>query len=174
MPSIGEQIRLTPAIVKFFRRCRLGPDGRAGDGPDPPHYRDHDWHAAYGSLVRAELVQAVGRGRGVLPDGAPVYAVTRENPAPADADDRRNGYPVADPGRFAPLTDAQARVLGQLYRVVPGGRQPAVGKVPEMASALRRSQQRVRALLGELRAAGRVQKVGQRGGWVAAANATRP
>src|SRR5438876_907701 len=80
------------------------------------------------SRTRSELVQAVGRGRGILPSVIPVYLVTTENPAPPDADDGRNGYLFAE-GAFAPLTEVQARVLGRLPR--GGGR--IVGKVPDIA-----------------------------------------
>jgi hypothetical protein len=157
------------------------PAGEAGWGPDywsgvtesgrrvtvrTPHYADHDWHAAYCSLVRAELLQAVGRARGVLPEGMPVYLVTRENLAPSD--DGRDGFPIAD-RQFAPLTDRQADALAVLYR---DGRR-VVGKAPAVARALGVTRQQAHGLLAELKAAGRVRKVGDRGGWVATARRAR-
>src|SRR5262249_54555051 len=44
-----------------------------------PRYRDPDWHRACCALVRSELLQSVGRGRAILPEGIPVFVVTREN-----------------------------------------------------------------------------------------------
>lgn len=48
------------------------------------HYTGHDWHRAYCSLVCSELVQAMGRGRGILPEGIPVVVVSNENLAPPE------------------------------------------------------------------------------------------
>jgi hypothetical protein len=127
------------------------------------HYRDHDWHAAYCSMVRAELVQAVGRGRGVLDKGIPVYVVTTENLAPADDDDGRNGYPLAEEGAYGPLTDVQARVLGRLLRDTERGK-----KTGEIAAALGFSRQREHEVLVEREEAGRARRVGDgKRGWVA-------
>jgi hypothetical protein len=118
-----------------------------------PHYSDHDWHAAYCSKTRSELIQAIGRGRGYLEEGIPVILVSTENLAPPDDDDGRNGFPVADEGRFAPLTDGQVKVLGCLN---------ADKGTPTAAIALKvgLSPLRVSQLLIELEAAGRVQRAG--------------
>jgi hypothetical protein len=126
-----------------------------------PHYADHDWHAAYCSLVRSELVQAVGRGRGILPEGVPVLVVSTENLAPPDREDGRNGLPLAD-WKFAPLTHAQARVLACLASPRPTTTR-AVARGAEV------SRPRAYELLAELVRAGRVRKVGERGGWQALA-----
>jgi hypothetical protein len=136
------------------------------------HHTDHDWHAAYCYLVRSELVQAVGRGRGILPEGIPVIVVTTENLAPcADGGDLdgRGGPRVAD-ALLAPLTDAQLQVLGCLYR---NGRR-VVRTSPEIAALLGMSTVRACALLGELRGAGRVRQVGERGGWYVPSERNRP
>jgi len=127
------------------------------------HYADHDWHAAYCSLVCGELVQAVGRGRGILREGIPVYLVSTENLAPLDDDDGRNGYPIAD-RPFSPLTDVQARVLGTLRR--DDGRW-FLRKSSEIAEVVGFSRQRVHEVLTELEAAGRVRRIGTCSGWVA-------
>ena len=131
------------------------------------HYADHDWHSAYCSLVRSELVQAIGRGRGILPEGIPVYVVTTENLAPPHDDDGRNGFPLAEEGRFAPLTDAQVRVLACLTS-------PSPTTTRAVAHRLGVSQRKVREHLAELVRAGRVRKVGETrgggaGGWQALA-----
>jgi hypothetical protein len=119
------------------------------------HYCDHDWHAAYCALVRSELVQAVGRGRGLLPSGIPVIVVTTENLAP-DSDtgdiDGRGGPRVAD-RPLAPLTDAQARVLAALYR---DGRVRVLRGLSVIARAAGVSAGVARDHLKDLEAAGRV------------------
>jgi hypothetical protein len=124
-----------------------------------PHYVDHDWHAAYRALVRSELVQAVGRGRGILPEGIPVLVVTTENLSPTE--DARGGPPITE-HRFVPLTDAQARVLAVLTS-------PRPRPTREIASQAGVSDRRARELLAELVNSGRVRKVGERGGWQALA-----
>jgi hypothetical protein len=70
------------------------------------HYGHHDWHSAHWSLVVAQLKQAVGRARAILPTGIPAYVVTTENLAPlADGiDGTRTGIRVADCG-FEPISD---------------------------------------------------------------------
>jgi hypothetical protein len=124
------------------------------------HYADHDWHAAYCSLVRGELLQAIGRGRGILPEGIPVYVVTNENLAPIHDDDGRNGFPLADEGRFAPLTGPQAAVL-----TIMRERSQLIFKTKAIAEALGKSPIRATKLLVQLEKARRVIRIGQRGGW---------
>jgi hypothetical protein len=120
------------------------------------HYRDHAWHAAYCSLVRSELVQAIGRARGILPGGIPVVVVSNENLAHPEQDDGRNGPRVADQ-LFAPLTEAQARVLGKLDL--------ACGTTaPRIAKALGLHASTVKGTLNELRQDGRARLVGEKRG----------
>jgi hypothetical protein len=126
-----------------------------------PHYRDPDWHAAYCSLVRGEAVQAAGRARVVLPEGIPALVVTRENLAPPGVDDGRNGLRIAD-HPFTPLTDIQAEVLACFTSPRP---------VPTRAVAQRVDIGKDYAyeLIAGLVKAGRLRKVGERGGWQALA-----
>jgi hypothetical protein len=42
-------------------------------------YRDWDWHHAHRAIVRAELVQAIGRARGICDNGLPVAVVSNES-----------------------------------------------------------------------------------------------
>ena len=42
-------------------------------------YRDHDWHASHRAIVRAELIQSAGRGRGLCENGIPVVVVSNES-----------------------------------------------------------------------------------------------
>ncbi len=44
-----------------------------------PSYKDRDWDISHHAVVRSEILQAVGRGRTILPDGMPVVIVTTEN-----------------------------------------------------------------------------------------------
>lgn len=134
------------------------------------HYRDHDWHAAYCSIVRGEVIQAVGRGRGILPAGIPVYLITTENLAPPDADDGRNGFRLAD-RPFAPLTAAHLRVLGLLARDgdVRGrpARIPVHRTTAEVAGHLGVRRQAAHKVLAELEKAGRVRRIRPNLGWFA-------
>jgi hypothetical protein len=121
------------------------------------------------TLVVAELLQAIGRGRGYLPEGIPVYVVSNENLARVkDGVDARNtGYLLADEGRYAPLTDAQVKVLAALHRE---GGQRVYRRTGDLVGILGVCEQRVKELLAELEAAGRVRRVGGKpgpGGWVA-------
>jgi hypothetical protein len=126
------------------------------------HYTDHDWHRAYCNLVRSELRQAVGRGRGFLPEGIPVYVVSTENlaPDPDDDLDGRNGPPISD-HPFAPLTAAQARVLRALYR----DGQPIVARLSGIAARAGVSARVARKHLKALEAAGRARQSGRK--WLA-------
>jgi hypothetical protein len=127
-----------------------------------PHYTDHDWHAAYQSVVRGELLQSIGRARAILPEGIPCYVVTTENLAPVeDGIDARNGFPLAEAGAFAPLTEVQARVLGAMRR---DGRRH-VCTAPQIGTALGLRGERVRRVLNELVRAGRVRRAGKK--WLA-------
>jgi hypothetical protein len=122
------------------------------------HYRNHDWHAAYCSLVRDELLQAIGRGRGILPEGIPVFVVTTENLSPSGRTDGQGGPPLAD-HPFSPLSETQLRVLGALHREEPR-------RVRDLASTLGLSTRRVRVVLNELLQARRVQEM--RRSWILA------
>jgi hypothetical protein len=122
-----------------------------------PHYTNHDWHRAYYELVVAELLQSIGRARSILEDGIDCVVVTTENLAPLeDGIDGRNGYPIAE-APFDPLTDSQWNILRVLKR--------GPCKMGELVSALGMKRQSILEQLMELEAAGRVEKVGARGGW---------
>jgi hypothetical protein len=120
------------------------------------HYRDWDWHYAYCSLVRSELIQAVGRGRGILPEGIPVYVVTTENLAPPDREDGINGLRIAN-HPFAPLTESQLAVLGTLRNERGIW---LMRRTTDVARLLGLSRQRAGELLGELEKAKRVCRFG--------------
>jgi hypothetical protein len=116
------------------------------------HYRDPDWHAAYLSLVRSELRQAIGRGRGLLPNGIPVFAVTTENLG--------DTYCIAD-HPFARLTQKQALALAYLKDST--AERPVMTSV--FANLLECSLRRANEILNRLLEDGRVKRRGKKGGW---------
>jgi hypothetical protein len=123
------------------------------------HYADPDAHHAYCSIAWAEMWQAVGRARAILPDGIPVYVYSTENLAPpSDGCDGYHGLPLLDAARFAPLTDGERRVLVALGTV---RRTPT-----ELAAALGISRKTVHKHLAALKAAGRARPVGGKWGYI--------
>jgi hypothetical protein len=116
-------------------------------------YRDRDWHSAHLSLVRGELLQAIGRGRGLLPEGIPVYAVTTE-----DLGDPT--IPIAARG-YAPLTPRQAAALAAL----DGTHEGRTLKTRAVAARLGVKKDRAYKILKQLEADDRVKRRGERGGW---------
>jgi len=139
------------------------------------HCRDRDWHEAYHSLVVAELMQAVGRGRSILDDGIPVVVVSNE-PLP--------GIPLADM-EISPLNDKDLAILDFMYGVVPrmapliadgeliyrnqslNSKYLANGCVStaKVADALGCSTTFARERLCSLERSGLVERVGERQGW---------
>lgn len=69
-------------------------------------YSHPDWQAAFVSLTRSNMVQAVGRGRGILAEGIPVVVVSTEP----------LGLPVSD-GDRPWLNDGQTAVLDAVRRL---------------------------------------------------------
>jgi len=72
-------------------------------------YRDWDWWRAHRAIVRAELVQAVGRGRTILPSGTPVIVVSNEP----------LGLPLAATN-VRPLSRAEAEALAAVRELTHG------------------------------------------------------
>lgn len=115
------------------------------------HYKNHDWHSAYCDMVVAELKQAIGRARPILVKGIPVYLVTTEE----------LGEVIAGDTEFLPLTKPQTRILASF------GNRRGVRKMPsEISKELKVTPKQVRVTLSQLEKAGRVQRIGQRGGWL--------
>ena len=59
-------------------------------------YRDEVWRAAFRELVRAELIQSIGRGRGILDDGIPVVVLSTEECGVKLADTDQNSPPLSE------------------------------------------------------------------------------
>jgi len=68
-------------------------------------YRDHEWYSAHRSIVRAELIQSVGRGRGVCENGIPVVVISNEC----------LNFPILDETEFEPLTEIQVLALKAVF-----------------------------------------------------------
>ena len=108
-------------------------------------------------MVVAELKQAVGRARPILDSGIPVYLVTTEE----------LGEVITGDTEFLPLTEPQTRILATF-----GNRHGARKTTSEIATKVETFQKRaisekqVRVTLSQLEKAGRVQRIGKRGGWL--------
>ena len=136
-------------------------------------YRDHDWHAAYRALVRAELIQAVGRGRGICPNGVPVVVLSNEP----------LGLPLLD-SDIEPLAETGLKVLAEIRRLSatnPKGESkgelsamnPKIYILDSVAvstaslvGSLAMPERTVRWNLNDLVRRGLVEKIGERGGWI--------
>ncbi|MDA0809244.1 MAG: hypothetical protein O3B68_14705, partial [Planctomycetota bacterium] len=70
-------------------------------------YRNERWNLAHRSLVRAAIIQAAGRGRGLLSEGCEVLILSNEE----------CGFPLADQSRVESVTDAAMAVLDALTTV---------------------------------------------------------
>jgi biotin operon repressor len=124
------------------------------------HYLDHDWHMAHHSLVIAELVQAIGRARSILPEGIPCYVVTKENLSPLERGiEGHEDYRISD-RPFGPLSETQVKVLQAL---AGHGQTPVSGSV--IAREVGLTRQAVVKNLNSLKEAGRVRLVSKNKGW---------
>jgi len=135
-------------------------------------YRDHDWHLAHRAIVRAELVQAIGRGRGILPEGCPVVVASNEE----------LGLPLAATN-VRPLTRAEAEVLvavrelttqnskglgqGELTTLDPKRYllEFCVVTTRDVARAIDAHESHTRRVLANLADRGLIHRIGKRGGW---------
>ena len=95
-------------------------------------YRDEDWHRAYCNIAKAQLKQAIGRGRGILPDGIPVYVVSTEDIGSGSILTQTPGrYLLADTNHFLPLNHDCVKVLRVLEELgaVSGSRAVKRGQI---------------------------------------------
>ena len=123
-------------------------------------YQHPSWHKAHRSLVRSAIVQAVGRGRGVLEDGCDVIVISNEE----------CGLTLADRPTIPDLTDkhcAAARLVAELSATDASknvGRQPVTtGKVSDSLDV---GERETRYILNDLEGLGMVRRIGERGGWL--------
>lgn len=122
-------------------------------------YDDELWQRAHRDLVRAAIVQAVGRGRGILDTGCEVLVLSNEE----------CGLPISDAG-METLNRTSVLVYDSLTRLsLPNANNNLLGKcsvsTTEIAQATSLDVSGVRKILVMLERRGRVAKVGERGGW---------
>jgi hypothetical protein len=122
-------------------------------------YQDETWRRAHRDLVRAQLVQAIGRGRGILQSGCEVLVLSTEE----------CGLVISD-AELEPLSGASANVLDAIHELtITFANKFSLGKVivrtDDIARYIGLSVPRVRQILRALERRGLVQKVGERKGW---------
>jgi hypothetical protein len=135
-------------------------------------YRDRDWHRSHQSIVQAELIQSVGRGRSILENGIPTIVVTTEN----------LGLKILDI-ELCPLTNSQIEIISAMELL--SGESPKgieaglsgesakgiyLGLSPlssnQIAESAKKDLRWVIRILNGLSDRGFVDKVGERGGWI--------
>lgn len=136
-------------------------------------YADAEWRTAHQDQVAAALIQAAGRGRGVLADGVPVVVISTEPTGMTVAEDRRI-VPVTCPMQEA--VAAVAKLLSERHdddshccvnakESLLGETQQRVGTA-EVAAKIGKSASQVSRLLTAAAAAGLVIRSERRkGGW---------
>lgn len=123
-------------------------------------YQDEAWRRAHQDLVRAQIVQAVGRGRVILVTGCEVVVLSNEE----------CGLVVSDAG-LEPMGGTCQQVLDAVNRLtITNAKKDYLAKVivstKEVASATGLSTARSRQILRGLEHRGLIHKVGERGGWL--------
>jgi len=122
-------------------------------------YQDPVWHRAHRELVRAQLVQAIGRGRGILDSGYEVIVLSTEE----------CGLPISDAG-FEALNGGSTKILEAVrHLTMENPKEYSLGfsivSTRQVAQTTGFSLVRSRELLRGLERRGLVRKVGERGGW---------
>jgi hypothetical protein len=122
-------------------------------------FLDETWRAAHRDLVRATLVQAIGRGRGILKSGCDVIVLSNEE----------CGLTVADE-RLVPMGESEQQVLTRMRELtltIPI--RDSIGNMSvstsDVAQAVGLSEQQTRRLLVSLERRGLVRRDGPRSGW---------
>jgi len=129
-------------------------------------YQHPAWQKAQRSLVRSAIVQAAGRGRGVLDDGCDVIVISSEE----------CGLTLADRQTIPDLTDKHsnaAKLVAELSATDASknpGRQPVTtGRVSDRLGV---EVRQTRNILNDLESLGMVRRIGERGGWLPGAEST--
>ena len=120
-------------------------------------YANEKWNLVHRSLVRAAIIQAVGRGRGLLSDGCEVLILSNEE----------CGFPLADASSIEPLPEVAMTVLGALTAVAANKEVLGTTAVStqEVAEYLEREERQIRDWLKWLHDRGLINRHGERGGW---------
>jgi len=168
--------RLNPSVVRE-RLCRVGEFDAAGEDGGwgelqwqgltesgrsrvvvARGYAHPKWAQAHRSLVQAALIQAAGRGRGLLADGCAVLVLSTE----------QAGFALCDGPGVKPLEESEAAALQALSELAPNRVLLETSSVSaqQLSSRLGLSDRQGRKLLASLEARGLAQRVGERGGWL--------
>lgn len=120
-------------------------------------YGNEKWNLAHRSLVRAAVIQAAGRGRGLLSDGCEVLILSNEE----------CGFPLANQSTVKPLPGAAMIVMNALTAVAANKETLATTSVStrEVAEHLERDERQIREWLNWLHDSGLINRHGERGGW---------
>jgi hypothetical protein len=129
-------------------------------------YQNETWNLAYRSLVRAAIIQAAGRGRGLLSDGCEVLILSNEECS----------FPLAEKSSVEPLPEAAMIVLEAL--TVVAANKEVLGTTTvntlEVAEYLEKSREQAGDWLKWLHEHGLIDRHGERGGWLVLLPASPP
>jgi len=123
-------------------------------------YQDDAWRRGHRDLVRAQLVQAIGRGRGILETGCEVVVLTNEE----------CGLPISDAG-FEKVNGTAVKVLQAMRDLSEQfANKYILGncslKSSDIANRCGIAPRLVQKALQVLERTGMVRRVGERSGWM--------
>jgi hypothetical protein len=131
-------------------------------------YRHPHWRLAHRDLVRAALVQAVGRGRGILEQGCEVIVLSTEECGLLLSDAPPEPLNSASQRLLDHLTSATAENVYKEYQTF------SAVSTATLAEAVSLSNRQTRDLLRALERRGLVVRAGERKGWRAVAALSSP
>lgn len=121
--------------------------------------RDIAWRQAHRCLVRANLVQAVGRGRGILEDGCEVVVVSNEECGLTISDSQAMTVSKVEAAAMDAIKGASEQNSNSNYL------EKCSVSTTKISVILGISSRRCQTILSGLEARGLICRVGQRGGW---------
>ena len=127
-------------------------------------YRHAAWNQAHREIVRAKIVQAIGRGRGILPDGCEVVVLSNEE----------CGLRLSDKPDVETINELEARILETIRELTEQNPLRLLGKGSvispvssvDIAERPNVSDRLIRKLLSNLESRGLIRRVGERRGWL--------
>jgi len=147
-------------------------EGRTASGTtiqvDGLGYADPDWRTAREYLCRSAMLQAIGRGRGILADGIPVWIFSTEPLGPS--------IELVDPAEMRPLKrailEAVEAVRGYCANVISTdireAQYPEPVQTKQISGVLNKSAGHTSRILQQAESAGLVARsTAHKGGWIA-------
>ena len=123
-------------------------------------YRNPAWQRAHRSLVRSAIVQAVGRGRGVLDDGCDAIVVSSE----------ACGLLLAERQLIPELTGKHSQAIRLVAKLSAMDASKNASRHPvstaRVAQSLGVQNRQTQNILNDLEGLGLVRRIGERGGWL--------